>query len=272
MTELATFVDGPCTDGICGSGSTIGPDGALYVTDSTTAGFSGSTHDGNGEHIRRRPASADRRRDRRRGRGHRLPGSDRLRAGERGERVLDRAGGVIECSRSRGHLPARPALVVGTTQATLIADIYTWSEDNPPVNTGSSSLVDTRTRWSGTGAGSWSPTGTTTGCCAWASTATSACSTTSPQNVVPTGLETHGSGACWSARPARCRTHPEEAVLVALRRKGGPVVPNRLGCPAAGRRGGRPREPDLRSCAGGLAVRGPGRQGRLPRRAEHRSS
>ena len=35
MTELATFVDGPCTDDICGTGSTVGPDGALYVTDST---------------------------------------------------------------------------------------------------------------------------------------------------------------------------------------------------------------------------------------------
>ena len=35
VTELASFVDGPCADDICGSGSTVGPDGALYVTDST---------------------------------------------------------------------------------------------------------------------------------------------------------------------------------------------------------------------------------------------
>jgi hypothetical protein len=35
VTELATFVSGPCTDDICSTGSTIGPDGALYVTDAT---------------------------------------------------------------------------------------------------------------------------------------------------------------------------------------------------------------------------------------------
>lgn len=35
VAELASFVSGPCTDDVCGSGSTIGPDGALYVTDST---------------------------------------------------------------------------------------------------------------------------------------------------------------------------------------------------------------------------------------------
>ena len=35
VTELATFVDGPCTDDICSTGSTVGPDGALYATDST---------------------------------------------------------------------------------------------------------------------------------------------------------------------------------------------------------------------------------------------
>src|SRR4051794_41789981 len=32
VTELATFAAPGCT-GTCGSGSTIGPDGALYVTD-----------------------------------------------------------------------------------------------------------------------------------------------------------------------------------------------------------------------------------------------
>lgn len=35
VTELASFDDGPCVDDVCGSGSTVGPDGALYVTDST---------------------------------------------------------------------------------------------------------------------------------------------------------------------------------------------------------------------------------------------
>lgn len=33
VTEFATYTQGPCTDDVCGSGSTIGPDGALYVTD-----------------------------------------------------------------------------------------------------------------------------------------------------------------------------------------------------------------------------------------------
>ena len=35
VAKLASFVNGPCADDICGSGSTVGPDGALYVTDST---------------------------------------------------------------------------------------------------------------------------------------------------------------------------------------------------------------------------------------------
>lgn len=34
VTEFATYTEGPCTDDICGTGSTIGPDGDLYVTDS----------------------------------------------------------------------------------------------------------------------------------------------------------------------------------------------------------------------------------------------
>jgi streptogramin lyase len=35
VTELASVVDAPCTDDICSTGSVVGPDGALYVTDST---------------------------------------------------------------------------------------------------------------------------------------------------------------------------------------------------------------------------------------------
>ena len=48
VTELATIVDSPCTDGICSTGSTFGPGGALYVAD------------GSGGRIRRVIPSAER--------------------------------------------------------------------------------------------------------------------------------------------------------------------------------------------------------------------
>ena len=86
VTELASFVDGPCIDDICAMGSTVGPDGALYATDSSNGriqrieprrgsvttyadGLPVQIPGGGGGGIQRR----------------RLPRAHRIRAGRRGE-------------------------------------------------------------------------------------------------------------------------------------------------------------------------------------------
>ena len=132
VTELATFVDGPCADDICSTGSTVGPDGALYVTDST--------------------AGRIQRVDLRRGKvttfADRLPRA-----------IPGVVGGGVTDIAFRGHTPfvlvtgvsrfwteligssRAPAaegiyrldrVGSGRTRATLVADIYTWSQAHPP--------------------------------------------------------------------------------------------------------------------------------------------
>jgi hypothetical protein len=134
VTELATFVDGPCTDDICGTGSTVGPDGALYVTDST-----------NGRIQRIDPR-----------RGTVTTYADGLPlqiAGAIGGGAADVAfhgrtayvlvNGVSDFWTELIGSPNAPAaegiyrldrVGPGTTRATLIADIYTWSEEHPPAS------------------------------------------------------------------------------------------------------------------------------------------
>jgi hypothetical protein len=132
VTELATFVDGPCADDICGSGSTVGPDGALYVTDST---------DGRIQRV-----------DPRRGRVTTFADGLPLQIpGEIGGGVADVAflgstayvlvTGVSEFWTELLGSPNAPAVEgvyrldgvgSGSTRATVIADIYSWSEANPP--------------------------------------------------------------------------------------------------------------------------------------------
>ena len=134
VTELATFADGSCTDDICGSGSTVGPDGALYVTDSTA-----------GRIQRINPW-----------RGTVTTFADGL-----PPQIAGVGGGGVADIAFRGHTayvlvtgvsefwteligsPNAPAaegiyrldrVGSGTTRATLIADIYTWSEANPPAS------------------------------------------------------------------------------------------------------------------------------------------
>lgn len=134
VTELASFVDGPCTDDICGSGSTVGPDGALYVTDST---------DGRIQRINPRRGTVTTYAD----------GLPLQIAGVIGGGVADVAflgdtayvlvAGVNEFWTELIGSPNTPAaegiyrldrVGSGTTRATLVADIYTWSEENPPLN------------------------------------------------------------------------------------------------------------------------------------------
>ena len=134
VAELATFVDGPCADDICGSGSTIGPDGALYVTDST---------DGRIQRIDPRRGSVTTYAD----------GLPLQIVGVIGGGVADIAflgrtayvlvAGVNEFWTELIGSPNTPAaegiyrldrVGSGSTRATLIADIYAWSVENPPLN------------------------------------------------------------------------------------------------------------------------------------------
>lgn len=135
VTQLASVAGGPCTDDICSTGSTLGPDGALYVTDST--------------------AGRIQRVDLRRGTvttyADGLPPSI---AGVVGGGVtdvafLDRTAYVLVTGVSRfwtdligsSNAPAAEGVYrldrvgSGRTRATLVADLHTWSEQHPPAST-----------------------------------------------------------------------------------------------------------------------------------------
>ncbi|QIM21635.1 hypothetical protein G7075_11695 [Phycicoccus sp. HDW14] len=136
VTELATVVNAPCADDICSTGSTVGPDGDLYVTDST--------------------AGRIRRVDPRRGRVTTFAdGLPKAIPGVVGGGVADIAfrgrtpyvlvTGVSEFWTDLIGSSAAPAaegiyrldrVGRGTTRATLVADIYSWSEANPPQHPG----------------------------------------------------------------------------------------------------------------------------------------
>ena len=134
VTELATFVDGPCTDDICGSGSTVGPDGALYVTDST---------DGRIQRIDPRRGTVTTYAD-----GLPLQIVGVIGGGVADVAFLGRTAYVLVAGVNEfwteligsSNAPAAEGIYrldrvgSGTTRATLIADIYAWSEENPPLN------------------------------------------------------------------------------------------------------------------------------------------
>jgi hypothetical protein len=134
VTELASFVDGPCTDDICGSGSTIGPDGALYVTDSS---------DGRIQRIDPWRGTVTTFAD---GLPPAIPGV--VGGGVADIAFLDGTAYVLVTGVSEfwtdligsTNPPAAEGVYrldrvgSGTTRATLVADLYTWSEDNPPAN------------------------------------------------------------------------------------------------------------------------------------------
>ena len=134
VAELASFVDGPCTDDICGSGSTVGPDGDLYVTDSTRG------------RIRRIDPSRGTVSTYADGLPPQIPGV--IGGGVADVTFVGRTAYVLVTGVSEfwtkmvksSNAPASEGIYrldrtgVGSTQATLIADIYAWSAKNPPDN------------------------------------------------------------------------------------------------------------------------------------------
>ena len=136
VTEFATVAEGACTDGICSSGSTIGPDGALYVTDST--------------------AGKIRRVDPRRGTvttfADGLPpaipgvvGGGVADVAFRGRTAYVLVTGVSQFWTQLVGSANAPAVEgiyrldrvgSGRTRASLVADLYAWSESHPPRHPG----------------------------------------------------------------------------------------------------------------------------------------
>ena len=132
VTELATYTDGPCFDDICGSGSTVGPDRALYVTDSNA---------GRIKRISPRTGLVTTYAD---GLPPQILGV--VGGGLADIAFLGRTPYVLVTGVSEfwtelagsSNAPAAEGIYrlddvgKGTTRATLIADIYAWSEDHPP--------------------------------------------------------------------------------------------------------------------------------------------
>ncbi len=136
VTEFATFVDGPCTDDICSSGSAVGPDGALYVTDSTA---------GRIQRIDPRRGTVTTFAD---GLPAAIPGvvgGGVADVAFRGRTAFVLVTGVSEFWTELTGSSVDPAaegiykldrVGSGRTRATLVADLYAWSEANPPRHPG----------------------------------------------------------------------------------------------------------------------------------------
>ena len=136
VTELATFVDGPCTDDICSTGSTVGPDGALYVTDSTA---------GRIQRVGPRRGTVTTFAD---GLPRAIPGVVGGGVADiafRGRTAFVLVAGVSEFWTELIGSSVAPAaegiyrldrVGSGRTRATLVADLYAWSEAHPPRHPG----------------------------------------------------------------------------------------------------------------------------------------
>ena len=163
VSELASFAAPGCTSG-CGSGSTIGPDGALYVTDGPAGRVLRVDPDtGAMTTFAQRSAARDPRCGHRRSHGRRLRRRDRVRA-RHARRTLVRAAG-----RGRRHLPDRE----GTAHRQRSRTSERGRSPIRPRRT-SSSTAGFNTPWRCSAAISSSPTGISTASCASPVAATSA--------------------------------------------------------------------------------------------------
>lgn len=229
VTELATFVDGECLDGICGSGSTVGPDGFLYVTDSTG---------GRIQRIDPRSGTVTTYAD----------GLPLQIVGVGGGGVADvaflgRTAYVLVTGTSEfwtglvgsSNEPAAEGIYrldsvgVGTTQATLIADIYTWSEQNPVVGEifipgGYTYALEQYKR------GFLVTDGHHNRVLRVETNGDISVFHDFAQNIVPTGLETKGPGVLVGQAGPVPHT-ADTGRVVALRHKGSSVVPVASGAP-----------------------------------------
>ena len=134
VTKLATFVNGPCADDICGSGSTVGPDGALYVTDSTKGRIQ-RVHPQSGNvktYADGLPLQIEG-----------VIGGGVADIAFRGGTAYVLVTGVSEFWTELVESTNAPAaegiyrldsVGKGNTRTTLIADIYSWSEAHPPTS------------------------------------------------------------------------------------------------------------------------------------------
>ena len=134
VAKLASFVNGPCADDICGSGSTVGPDGALYVTDST---------DGRIRRIHPRSGNVKTYADGLPLQIEGVIGGGVADIAFRGGTAYVLVTGVSEFWTElvgSTNAPAAEGIYrldrvgKGTTRTTLIADLYTWSESHPPTS------------------------------------------------------------------------------------------------------------------------------------------
>jgi hypothetical protein len=134
VTELATVVSGPCADGICSTGSTVGPDGALYVTDGTA---------GRVRRVDRRTGAVTTFAD---GLPKAIPGvvgGGITDVAFRGRTAYVLVTGVSAFWTDLVPTSQAPApegvyrldrVGSGSTRWTLVADLYSWSEQHPPAN------------------------------------------------------------------------------------------------------------------------------------------
>ena len=229
VTPLATVASGPCTDDICSTGSTLGPDGALYVTDSTA---------GRIQRVDLRRGSVTTYAD-----GLPPAISGVVGGGVTDVAFVDRTAYVLVTGVSRfwtdligsSNAPAVEGIYrldrvgSGRTRTTLVADLYTWSERHPPATAifvpgGFTYAMQPH------GRGFLVTDGHHNRVLQVALDGHISVYVDFGQNIVPTGLESVGKSVLIGQAGPVPHT-PETGLVVALRRKGGRVIPVATGAP-----------------------------------------